>query len=66
MSIAQITLGLIQELKINNMNKNERNNRLIIDLKNEILALKQEIKEHKQNINALCDELDDRCNAINF
>jgi len=48
------------------MNKNERNNRLIIDLKNKILTLKKEIKEHKQNINALCDELDDRCNVINY
>ena len=48
------------------MNKHERNNRLIIYLKNEILTLKEEIKEHKQNINALCDELDDRCNAINY
>tara|TARA_R100000742_G_C4194146_1_gene25274 strand:+ start:409 stop:555 length:147 start_codon:yes stop_codon:yes gene_type:complete len=48
------------------MNKNERNNRLIIDLKVKILTLKEEIKEHKKNINALCDELEDRCNAINY
>jgi regulator of replication initiation timing len=38
----------------------------IIDLKYKILTLKEEIKEHKQNINSLCDELDDRCNVIDF
>jgi len=38
----------------------------IIDLEYKILTLKEEIKEHKQNINSLCDELDDRCNVIDF
>ena len=38
----------------------------IIDLNYKILTLKKEIKEHKQNINSLCDELDDRCNVIDF
>ena len=39
---------------------------LVKKLNLEILTLKKEIKDHKQNINALCDELDDRCNAINY
>ena len=39
---------------------------MIIKLNAEILTLKEEIKEHKQNINSLCDELDDRCNVIDF
>tara|TARA_Y100000768_G_C23655310_1_gene530496 strand:+ start:224 stop:367 length:144 start_codon:yes stop_codon:yes gene_type:complete len=38
----------------------------IIDLEYKILNLKEEIKEHKQNINSLCDELEDRCNVIDF
>ena len=44
------------------MNKNE----IIKNLQFKILNLKEEIKEHKQNINSLCDELDDRCNVIDF
>ena len=38
----------------------------IIDLEFKMLNLKEESKEHKQNINSLWDELDDRCNVINF
>ena len=36
---------------------------MIIKLNAEIITLKEEIKEHKQNINARADELDDRCNV---
>lgn len=35
----------------------------IVELNFEIATLKEEIKEHKQNINAMADELDDRCNV---
>ena len=48
------------------MNVNKKMTEMIIKLNAEILILKEEIKEHKQNINSLCDELDDRCNVIDF
>ena len=45
------------------MNVNKKMSQMIIKLNAEILTLKKEIEEHKQNINAMADELDDRCNA---
>lgn len=44
------------------MTKDEMFNK-IVELNFEIGMLKEEIKEHKQNINAMADELDDRCNV---